>query len=180
MSKVTTSDCKKLLVKHYPETAEKEWKRLSKYKNVDEQDVREFQHPTLGKMLVIDFEDELEIVDEDAVEGERLHKKRGASDYIFSVADKGYSTLEDLIPDSVTVMMTPLKFWEKNRYMNDQPDYAPENFLPKEWEAEDINECGTWLFQTTLNKDEVKQTLISLGCVWTQEFDDFINKIDRS
>lgn len=49
---MSTADCKALLVKQYPNTQIKEWKRESKFKNVVGIEIRVFKHPTVGQVFV--------------------------------------------------------------------------------------------------------------------------------
>lgn len=57
MSKITTEDCKEFLIQHFNQiqisTTDKEWKRVSKYKK-DGLPYRDFSHPTLGTVVVIE------------------------------------------------------------------------------------------------------------------------------
>ena len=49
---MSTEDCKALLVKQYPATLIKEWKRESKFKNVVGTEIRVFKHPVVGQVFV--------------------------------------------------------------------------------------------------------------------------------
>lgn len=68
MSKITTEQCKEFLIEHFSNqninTQEKEWKRLSKYKDkTDSNIVREFSHPNLGVVLLKEINNDLQIID---------------------------------------------------------------------------------------------------------------------
>lgn len=53
---MSTADCKGLLVQSYPETTVTQWKRLTKFKNMHEQDIRVFIHPEAGKVWINECE----------------------------------------------------------------------------------------------------------------------------
>jgi len=58
MSKITTENCKNYLVQYYIDrgavTQEKDWKRTKKYKNDDGLWVRDFNHPGLGNVSLLE------------------------------------------------------------------------------------------------------------------------------
>jgi len=120
----------------------------------------------------VSFEEE----DDDLVKDELDHtypfKDNKASDYVFSV----YEGESNHLPlKGIVVYITDLNFWKNNGCMYDMPDYKPLNFMPREWMADDINECGTWFLLTDLDKTELKEKMIEIGFVYDESFNEFIN-----
>ena len=54
MSKITTDDCKNFLMEHYPDSGKSKWKRVSKYKDDVGLWCREFNHPSVGDITIIE------------------------------------------------------------------------------------------------------------------------------
>ncbi len=99
-------------------------------------------------------------------------KDNKASDYVFSV----YEGESNHLPlKGIIVYITDLNFWKNNGCMYDMPDYKPLKFMPREWMADDINECGTWFLLTDLDRTDLKQKMIEIGFVYDKAFDEFIN-----
>lgn len=169
MSELTTDDCKEFLVEEFPDTLKKDWKRVSKYKNNLEFIVREFKHTTKGSVFLMeDLDDELEILESGSPDIEKFSGGLKPKDYIFTV----------LVQDGEPwACITRLSYWLKNGFVNDQPDYYPLKFFPKEWEAEDVNEGGTWVFQVDMTPDELKEALLKIGFSRSDEFDEFLNDV---
>ena len=71
MSKITTEDCKDFLISHFQTkgvtTLAKDWKRTSKYKK-DDLFHRDFSHPVLGVVIVVENSNGLSIVGNTLVE----------------------------------------------------------------------------------------------------------------
>lgn len=103
-----------------------------------------------------------------------IAKPPSAADYVFSVYRKEDEGISDFGLKGVVVYITPKSFWEENKYMNDQPDETPANYLPVEWQAEDLNESGTWFMVTEETFDEVHQKMLDLGFTFDESFDDLI------
>lgn len=81
---MSTSDCKSLLVSHFPGTLAKEWKRETKYLNFSEDEIRRFKHPVVGSVYV--DEDRQEISASDDSLQFRQASKLKAEDFYFSVS----------------------------------------------------------------------------------------------
>lgn len=77
MSKITTEDCKKFIVSHYEKNDQisnfEDWKRDSKHKQNGNW-VRNFSHPTLGSISLVEINDQLEINSNGIIE-EQNNKK---------------------------------------------------------------------------------------------------------
>lgn len=97
-----------------------------------------------------------------------------AADYVFSVFKKESTGISVSNIKGVVVYITPKSFWEENKCMNDQPDETPANYLPAEWQAEDLNESGTWFMITEETFEEVHQKMLDLGFTFDESFEDFI------
>lgn len=97
--------------------------------------------------------------------------------YVFSIyEDTNLSTRDGL--SGHIVYITPLDFWNANGYMFDEPNEIPATMLPIEWNAEDINESGTWFINTDLSAQEVIDKMIEIGFVQDTEFCEFISPKD--
>ena len=167
MSDITTDDCKDFLTEVFPDTVKKQWKRLSKYKNNQHFVVREFSHPIKGNVFIIeDMDEELQIIDKDDDDAQKSTGGLTVSDYIFTVV------ISDHL--GMWACITRKSYWIKNGYINDQPDYYPTRFFPASWEADDINEGGTWVFQGDMTQQELINALNKIGFSRSDEFDIFI------
>jgi hypothetical protein len=58
---MSTADCKELLVRIFPKTLGKDWKREKKFVNHQQIEVRIFRHPQLGPAYVIEDDDEVSL-----------------------------------------------------------------------------------------------------------------------
>lgn len=161
----STNDCKTFLsteLKMDP----KGFKRIRKFKDGDKI-IREFSHPASSEPIFIS-EDNGQL----ALTTPTLpsSKKYLASKYVFTLMDENNPDF-----DETTVLMTRRSFFERNGCQCDQADYRPLDFLPEEWNADDINECGTWVIETDLSADEIIATLHDLGCHSDAKFDQLCN-----
>jgi len=161
----TTADCKTFLAEELNLDA-KGFKRVRKFKD-GASIVREFTHPASSEPIFV-AEDNgcLALTTPKAP----ATQNNLASKYVFSLMDENNPDF-----DGTTVLMTRRSFFEKNGCMSDQPDYTPLKFLPAEWNADDINECGTWVIETDLSADEIIATLHDLGCHSDAKFDQLCN-----
>lgn len=193
MAKITTDDCKNFLIQCFPSTQLALWKRIKKNKDSEGFDIRVFEYNKSSSVMVKESSGTLSLVSSlqenqvlaqefnehktiksTAVEKEKSKSAKTAADYIFCVKN----IQED--DDQIAIFITPLAFWKKKGYMNDQPDYKPLDFFPKEWIAagiDDVNEGGTWMMPTHLSKEEVHQTMIDQGFIYEEDFEKFISNI---
>lgn len=95
------------------------------------------------------------------------------SHYVFATYNKNEGEYDGL--DGHIVFITPKDIWDNKGYMDDQPNETPASLLPEEWDAEDINESGTWLIKNDLNKEELKDKMIEIGFINDAKFFVFIN-----
>lgn len=168
----TTADCKTFLASQFSFDP-KGWKRVSKFNDSEGNPTREFSHPqSQDNIFLVERSGQLALSTNTRPapksSSASLAPTSPGSKYVFSLVNDPVATQG--IPDTV-VLMTRRAYFDKTGYMNDQPDYAPLKFLPPEWEADDINECGTWVIQTALNGDEIIETLHDLGCHSDAKFD---------
>lgn len=96
-----------------------------------------------------------------------------AKKFIFSVIKEGMNMLD--LGAAVFVAIVEYDFWLEEGGLNgDNASDEPANYMPPEWQAEDVNGCGSWLVYTNLTPDQVEAKLKSIGFMWTQEFDDYM------
>lgn len=195
---MSTADCKNFLIKLFPETKSSLWKRVTKYKNSSNQDVRVFQYNGDKMVGIVESNGVLSLVQENeslerknsnslnyhVTQEDRNGFKNGfekvaanglkASDYVFSV----WRGFDDDIQseDEKVIYISKLSYWKEHKDQSCTPDEAPLEFFPKDWMIEDVNESGTWVFETELTNDKIKKALIKVGFTFDQEFDDYINK----
>lgn len=81
---MSSSDCKSLLVSHFPATLAKDWKRETKYLNFSGDEIRRFKHPVAGSVYV--DEDRQEVSASDDSLQFRQATKLMAEDFYFSVS----------------------------------------------------------------------------------------------
>jgi hypothetical protein len=112
--------------------------------------------------------------DPDEVESIVGQYEAGAKKFIFSVYKEQMDMLD--LGKSVFIAIVEYDFWLENGFLNDQASYEPANYMPQEWQAEDVNDCGSWLVYTNLTPLEIEAKMKSIGFVWSQDFDDFINQ----
>lgn len=174
MSKISTDDCKKFLKDHFPEFSEKGWSRVSKSKNANGDVVRVFLHKDTSEQVVV-LENKQGVLSlgeaEQAVTIKSASKSSGSSKYIYSVVDNDINPGE---PGAHLVMITKKSYFEKTGYMNDQPDYKPLSFFPDDWEAEDVNECGSFYIESPLDEPALVRKLTELGFASSPAFDQLV------
>lgn len=156
--------CKAILVEEYEQTTEKEWKRVSKYKNTLGMEVRQFYHQELGDVWMLSEDGEEFDVFENK-DSPLLFKKGEITpaSYLFSIT-------EDTALDGNTyIMLTSEVFFSEHGYPDDRHDVIPENFFPKAWGASE-NQEGIWSVKIPV--DTVIHTLIKLGFQRNDDFDD--------
>lgn len=61
MSKISTDDCKNLLMITYPDSTRTKWKRVSKYKDANGLVCRDFNNPSVGDVTLVEDNDVLSI-----------------------------------------------------------------------------------------------------------------------
>ncbi len=72
MSKITTNDCKDFLIKIYPETNIKLWKRINKYKDENGFVCREFNNPSVGDVILIENNETLQIKQSEIIKNDPI------------------------------------------------------------------------------------------------------------
>lgn len=98
-----------------------------------------------------------------------------AKKFIFSVQKEGMDIAD--LGGAVFVAIVEYDHWLEEGCMNDDASEEPANYMPPEWQAEDVNQGGSWLVYTNLTPLQVEEKLKSIGFMWTQEFDDFMNQL---
>ena len=182
MSKITTQHCKDFLQSLYPDADVNDWKRVRKFNGDQGQPLREFSHPDVsGNVFVLESAGALSVTvapSGSPASKSSAPKKKGASKYVYSVIDNDMEHLN--IPNVQThvVMITNKNDWQASGYMNDQPDYEPAKYMPKNWDADDVNECGTWVICCQLNEEEVIEELEKAGFVSDSAFDQLFDDVN--
>lgn len=157
----STADCKNFLAVQLNLDA-KGFKRVRKFKD-GASIVREFTHPASSEPIFVTEDNgclALTAAKAPATQNNLAGK------YVFCLIDEDNQEFDETI-----VSMTRRSYFEKEGCQNDEPDYTPLQFLPKEWNADDVNECGTWMIETDLSADEIIATLHDLGCHSDAKYD---------
>lgn len=163
--------------------SDKDWKRRSKNRADDGGWERVFEHLPTGTFVKTHESDSKPLSAEilkdgfakaakPAAEKPFVDKKRQkAAKYCFAIG------VDDDCIDVVTettVIITPITYFDKTGYCYDQPSHL-ESLLPGD--ADDINECGTYVMQREGKTDmEIGLELIARGFVWRADFQDLIHK----
>jgi hypothetical protein len=155
--------CKEILVEEYEDTTEKEWKRVSKYKNTLGMEVRQFNHPEVGDVWMLS-EDGEEFDIFESKDSALLFKKGEITpaSYLFTIKEgmtyKG----------NTDIMLTSVAFFKEEGYADDRHDMIPGNFFPKAWNATEELE-GVWSVKQPV--DTVIHALVKLGFQRSDAFD---------
>lgn len=161
----STADCKNFLAAQLNLDA-KDFKRLRKFKDGDVV-IREFSHPgSSDPIFIAEDKGQLSLTTQTTPSSQ----KSLAEKYVFTLVDENHQEFPE-----TTVLITRRSYFEKTGYRYDQADYKPLEFLPEEWNADDINECGTWVIETDLSADEIIATLHDLGCHSDAKYDQLCN-----
>ncbi|MHD0644198.1 hypothetical protein ACYPKM_01010 [Pseudomonas aeruginosa] len=161
---MSSEECKELLSEEFPGTNEKDWKRVTKYKNHHGEEVRQFRHPEVGDVWVVDEDDELVVHRQKNVSSAFKKGELSPADYMFSVAKDTFSPL-------ACISFTLKVFYDANGHMYDQHDAAPGSFLPKSWGAGEEME-GVWSVASEISLDDVIRELLKLGFQRSDAFDE--------
>lgn len=98
-----------------------------------------------------------------------------AKKFIFAVSKEQMDMMD--LGSSVFIAIVEYDYWlEEGGLDGDNASEEPANYMPPEWQAEDVNGCGSWLVYTNLTPSQVESKMKSIGFVWSQDFDDFINQ----
>lgn len=112
--------------------------------------------------------------DPDEQESETAKFDPRAKKFIFSVMKDGMDMMD--LGSCVFVAIVEYDYWLEEGGMNDDASEEPANYMPAEWQAEDVNQGGQWLVYTNLTPLQVEAKMKSIGFMWTQEFDDFMSQ----
>lgn len=169
---MSTENCKALLVHTYPETLAKDWKRESKFKNVLEDDVRRFRHPSVGVAFVRECRAEVG-TDDQAFEF-KMASTYVASDFYFSVA---------IIPNSWNEPNVTAQVWIAYRHSFDlipevysvHWEVIVEKFYP---EGIKLSESMESCFEICerLTKGEITQKFLDAGFVLSTQLDEHVRE----
>jgi len=160
---MSSEECKAILIQEYEGTTEKEWKRVSKYKNTIGMDVRQFHHPELGDVWMLSEDDE--IVDISESKDSPLLFKKGEitpASYLYTVKE-GMTN-----PGNTDILVTSVAFFQENGDGDDRHDPIPGVLFPKAWHANEEYE-GVWSVKVPV--DDVIRTLNKLGFSRSDAFD---------
>jgi hypothetical protein len=149
---MSTEDCRELLVNLYPHTAEKEWKREAKFKNILEDEVRRFRHPVVGVVLV--NEDRAAV----SVDGMNMffrpHNSFQASDFYFSVMP---------YDDGQRLYLAEKRMYDADFEMEDVHHHqAVKSFLPKGMKFDEEMEA-VFSIKTKLPIEGIREKFVEAG-----------------
>ena len=155
--------CKEILVEEYEDTTEKEWKRVSKYKNTLGMEVRQFNHPEVGDVWMLS-EDGEEFDVFESKDSPLLFKKGEITpaSYLFTIKE-GMTH-----PNNTDILVTPVAFFQQTGYADDRHDPIPGEFFPESWYANEEQE-GVWSVRMPV--DELIKAMEKLGFQRSDAFD---------
>lgn len=134
---MSSEECKEMLADEYEDTNIKDWKRVAKYKNTLDMTVRQFNHPEVGNVWLLDDRGENDIF---GSEWSPMIAKKGtvsAASYLFSIKE-GMT-----YPGNTDIILTSVAHYEATGYSDDRHDVVAGTFLPTEWDACEETE-GVW------------------------------------
>jgi len=143
--------------------------------HVTEEDRNEFSNG-FGPEFTSDFHYNFKtpVRDPDELESLTGVFQPGAQKFIFAVSKEMFNMMD--LGTCVCVAIVEYDYWLNEGGMNDDASEEPANYMPPEWQAEDVNQGGQWLVYTNLTPTQVEMKLKSIGFMWTQEFDDFMSQ----
>jgi hypothetical protein len=150
---MSTEDCKAILVKHYPQTAEKEWKREAKFKNLMEDEIRRFRHPAVGTVLINEDREEISVNDKDMFY--RPHNSFAPQDFYFTITP---------YDDYHRLYLAEKRMYDVDGEMEDvHVEWIVKSFLPKK--GMKFDECMESVFdiETKLSVDEIRDAFLQIG-----------------
>lgn len=167
---MSTADCKDLLVKHYPQTLAKEWKRESKYLNFNEHEIRRFRHPVAGLVLVNEYR---QTISTDEVDLEfRQKSSLMAQDFYFCVV---MNTGSDF-PAQAFVSIVYRPFFDAEGYMDSiHLESVMEKLFPRGIECYEEME-SVFAVEEELPLDSIMEKFTKAGFVSSQDFDRLIRQ----
>lgn len=161
---MSTEECKELLEDEYPDLKSKDWKRVTKYKNIMGHHVRQFSHPSGGDVWIVQDDEEFDLYDSLNVGYVRKASEISPSSYLFSI-DTSYN-----LCSRITINFTMADFFEEEACMDDRHDMIPGLFLPKEWEAHEEMEA-VWSVSKSLTPEAIIARMHKLGFIRSDAFD---------
>lgn len=138
---------------------------------ITEEDRNEFSNG-FGPEFSSNYNFNTPVRDPDEVEPLTGDYHPGAKKFIFSVLKTGLDMMD--LGACIEVAIVEYDYWLSEGCMNDCASEEPANYMPPEWQAEDLNQGGQWLVYTNLTPDQVEAKLKSIGFMWVKDFDDFI------
>lgn len=149
---MSTADCRELLVKNYPATSEKEWKRESKFKNLLEDEIRRFRHPVVGVVLINEDRGQISV---DAMDMFfRPHNSFQASDFYFSVMP---------YDDGQRLYLAEKRMFDADGEMEDvHHQWVVKSFLPKGMKFDEEME-GVFSIETSLTIEAIREKFVEAG-----------------
>ena len=166
---MSTEDCKAILVEQYPQTMAKDWKRESKFLNVDGNEIRRFKHPEVGSVLVNEHyrritTDELEF-------GFRKLSSLTAQEFYFCIT---MSNGEDF-PAHAMVSLAYKPFFDAEGFLDDTSlESAVEKLFPKGIECYEEGE-SVFCIDEELSFEVIQAKFIEAGFCPSGKLDALIN-----
>lgn len=153
---MNTEECKELLAAEYPDTEEKQWRRVSKYKNSFGEDIRQFSHPEIGDVWLLDDEDEADIYT--SCNHSNVMKKGSIkpSDYFFTIdSNSGLN-------NGMVIYFVLKQFFEGNKSLDDRHDMLPGDLVSKSLVMVNLAESA-WALKVTVSATDATKKLSELG-----------------
>jgi hypothetical protein len=162
---MNSDDCKALLVKHYPNTLIKEWKRETKYLNVSGITIRIFRHPVVGKVFIESYRSEITTDENDFYV--RKPSSFAASEFYFSIM---MSNGEDF-PANALVWLAHKPFFDANGYMDEVSlESIMETLRPKDMECYEEADA-MFAIHDELSFEELQAMFIAAGFSPSEQLD---------
>jgi len=149
---MSTADCKAILVKHYPHTSVKDWKREAKFRNLLEDEIRRFRHPEVGVVLV--NEDRKEISVDEKNMFYRPHNSFQPQDFYFCVTP---------YDDYHRLYLAEKRMYDADGEMEDvHHEWIVKSILPKGMKYDEEMEA-VFSIETTLSTEAIRDKFVEAG-----------------
>jgi hypothetical protein len=167
---MSTEDCKALLVKQYPHTLIKEWKRESKFKNVVGTEIRVFKHPTVGQVFVNESRAEIGTDPQDM--SYRKPSSFTAQEFYFSITMSDGEEFE--FPATALVSIVHKPFFDTEGLLDEVSlETLLEPLLPKDIECYEEMDA-VFAIHDELSFEELQAKFIEAGFCPSEALDNLI------
>jgi hypothetical protein len=166
---MSTEDCRALLVQKYPQTLAKDWRRESKFRNINGNEIRRFKHLKVGTVFV--NEHYREIATDDLEVGYRKPSSFTAPEFYFSITmNEG-----DDFPAHALVTLALKSFFDANGVIDCiHLESAVKTLFPKGINAYEEME-SVFCIDEELTFEELQAKFIEAGFCPSEKLDSLIN-----